>query len=80
MADTARVQLCDQLIQELEEVLRERLGQRQSSPLDPFSKKDISALRDDSITRGAPRVLVHDGAWTVAARTWDRVVLWEVDR
>ena len=25
-------------------------------------------------------VLVHDGAWTVAARTWDRVVLWEVDR
>ena len=61
MADTAGVQLCDQLIQELEEVLGELLSQRKSCALDPLPKEDISPLRHKPITSCAPCPLVYDG-------------------
>jgi hypothetical protein len=58
MTDPSRMQLTDQLIQEVKEVLRQRISERQRGAVDPFTKEDISRLRHDAFTRGAPSALI----------------------
>ena len=62
MTDPPRVQCADQLVQEIEEVLGERLSERQSRAVDPLTKKDIAFLGDDAITRGSPSALILNSA------------------
>ena len=62
MADAVSVQLTDQLIQEVKEVLRQRLSERQSSAIDPLTEKDIPFSRHQALASGGSRAFIHDSA------------------
>ena len=66
MTDPPRVQCADQLVQGIEEVLGERLSERQSGAVDPLTEKDIAFPRDDTITRGCLSALILNSAGNAA--------------
>ena len=66
MTDPSRMQFTDQLIQEVKEVLRQRISEWQRGAVDPLSKKDISSSRRHPITRRDPRARIFHGARDLA--------------